>query len=177
MTEPFRVIAADPPWKFDDKLPGARRGAAKNYRCLTTNEICRFPLPPIATDAVLLLWRVAAIQADALKVVDVWGFTLKTEMVWLKKTSNGNRWFGLGRVTRAEHEICLVATRGRPKPLNHSTRSTFVTDVDGLSAIAGRHSEKPEEFYKIVESLYTGPYVELFARKQRPGWLCLGDEL
>jgi len=106
----------------------------------------------------------------------MWGFTPKTEIVWLKKTAHGNRWFGMGRTVRAEHETCIIATRGRPKVLNHSVRSTFVTDFAGLSAQVGRHSEKPEEFYKIVETLFDGPYVELFARRQRPGWTCQGDE-
>lgn len=175
MTEPFRVLVADPPWRYDDKL--GRRGAAHNYVTMSVEDVCRFPLPPLADDCVLFLWRVAVLQADALLVVRMWGFTLKTELVWLKKTVNGNRWFGLGHTLRAEHEVCLVATRGRPQVLNHSTRSTFVTDFEGLSAVAGRHSEKPSEFYAIVEALFEGPRVELFARRQRPNWTCLGDEL
>lgn len=177
MTEPFRVVCADPPWKFDDKLPGVSRGAQKNYRCLSDIEICRFPLPPIADDAVLFLWRVAAMQQEALDVVRMWGFKSKSELIWLKKTSTGLRWFGMGRITRAEHETCIIATRGRPTVLNHSIRDVIVTDVTGLSAQVGRHSEKPERFYEIVESLYSGPYLELFARRERLGWTCLGNEL
>lgn len=171
---PFRVLVADPPWKFGDKLPGKTRGAERNYTCMTAVDICRFPLPPLADDCVLFMWRVAAMQQDALDVIRMWGFNPpQREIVWLKKTVNGNRWFGMGRVVRAEHEICLIATRGRPKIKNHSTRSTFVT---GLSAVVERHSQKPEGFYEIVESLYDGPYCELFARRQRPGWTCLGDQ-
>ncbi len=116
-------------------------------------------------------------QQEALDVARMWGFTVKTEIVWLKKTAHGNRWFGMGRVLRAEHETCLVATRGRPNILSHSVRSTFVTEFEGLSAPVGRHSEKPEAFYRAVESLTAGPYVEVFARRHRPGWTCLGDEL
>lgn len=173
----FKVLCADPPWPFHDKLPGTSRGAAKNYRLLSINDLVRFPLPPLADDCILYLWRVAAMQQAALDVARFWGFTVKSEIVWLKKTANGERWFGMGRTVRAEHEICLVATRGRPQIKNHSVRSTFVTDVAGLSAVAGRHSEKPEVFYDIVESLSDGPYVELFARRQRPGWTCLGNEV
>jgi len=175
---PFQVLCADPPWQFNDRLPGVARGAAKNYRTLSTRELVRFPLPPIADDAALFLWRVAALQRDAVDVADAWGFAVKTELVWLKKTAGGRRWFGMGRTLRAEHEVALVATRGRPQVLNRSVRSTFVTDLDaaGLSAPVGRHSEKPEAFYAIVESLFAGPYCELFARRQRPGWTCLGDE-
>jgi N6-adenosine-specific RNA methylase IME4 len=177
MSEPFRVLCADPPWKFGDKLPGKKRGAVKNYSVMSVEDICRFPLPLLADDCVLFLWRVAALQQEAIDVVRMWGFKpAQRELVWLKKTAAGARWFGMGRVVRAEHEICLIATRGRPAVMNHSTRSTFVTDLAGLSAPAGAHSAKPEEFYQIVETLFQGPYVELFARQQRSGWTCLGDE-
>lgn len=144
---------------------------------MTTYDVCNFPLPPLADDCVLFLWRVASMQQSALDVVRAWGFVVKTEVVWLKKTVNGLQWFGMGRTLRAEHEVCLVATRRRPNVLNHSTRSTFITDFEGFSAPVVRHSEKPEKFYEIVESLYAGPYCELFARRQRPGWTCLGNEV
>ena len=173
---PFKVIVADPPWPFKDKLPGRNRGAAKNYKLMSVPDICRLPLPPVADDAALFLWRVASMQQEALDVVRTWGFTVKSEVIWLKKTASGHRWFGMGRTVRAEHETCLVATRGRPLVLNHSVRSALTTDFEGLSAPAGRHSEKPEEFYRIVETLFEGPYLELFARRQREGWTCMGDE-
>jgi len=179
MSEPFRVIVADPPWLFNDKLPGKTRGAERHYSCMTTYDLCQFQLPPLADDCVLFLWRVASMQQAALDVARAWGFNVKTELVWLKKTVNGKRWFGMGHTLRAEHEICLVALRGNSHIKNHSTRSTFVTteDVDGFSASVMRHSEKPARFYEIVESLYDGPRVELFARRQRPGWTCFGDQL
>lgn len=174
----YRVLCADPGWPFDDALPGDTRGAEKNYAVMTIEDIKNFPLPSLADDCTLFLWRVASMQQEALDVVKAWGFTVKTEIVWLKKTINGRRWFGMGRTVRAEHEICLVATRGRPETINKSIRSTFTTEFDfeGLSALVGRHSEKPEAFYQIIEALRTGPYLELFARRQRPGWTCLGLE-
>lgn len=173
----YRVICADPPWQFGDKLPGPSRGAEKNYGCLSVKDICEFPLPLLADDATLFLWRVASMQQEALDVIQAWGFTLKTEIVWLKKTRFGKRWFGMGRTVRAEHEICLVATRGKPETLSHSIRSTFELDCDGIEAITYDHSAKPEAFYRIVEELREGPYVELFARHHRVGWTMLGDEV
>lgn len=187
MVEPFRTIVADPAWLFADALPGETRGASSQYECMNMHAICSLTDDcgghimgqPIADDAILFLWRVAAIQQAALTVARAWDFTVKTDLVWLKKTSDGLRWFGMGRTLRAEHETCLVCTRGTPKLKNHSTRSTFITDLDvaGLSAVNARHSEKPEEFYKIVEGLSDGPYLELFARKRRPGWTSIGNEL
>lgn len=174
----YKVIAADPPWAFSDKLPGSGRGAAKHYTTMRPVDICRMPLPPLAKDCVLFLWRVASQQQEALDVVRMWGFTpVKTELIWVKKTSAGQRWFGMGRTLRAEHEVCLIATKGKPQVRNHNTRTTFTIDVDGFSAKAGRHSEKPDKFYEIVEALFDGPRVELFARRHREGWTCLGDEL
>jgi N6-adenosine-specific RNA methylase IME4 len=163
-------VLADPPWKFDDALPGAGRGAAKHYCCLSVEELCAFPLPPITDDCVLFLWRMAAMQQEALDVIAAWGFTLKTEIVWNKLTTHHKRWFGMGRIVRNAHEVCLVGTRGRPVRRSRSIRSTF-------DARVGRHSEKPAAFYELVEALYDGPYVELFARRRRPGWTSLGDQV
>ena len=170
MSEPARVLVADPPWPFKDKLPGAGRGAAKHYGLLSMRDLRCFSLPPLADDAVLFLWRVASMVEEAAALARAWGFVPKSELVWLKRTSGGKRWFGMGRITRMEHETCLIATRGRPKALSRSIRSTF-------EAPAGRHSAKPEAFFDLVEALYDGPYAELFARRRRPGWSCYGNEL
>jgi N6-adenosine-specific RNA methylase IME4 len=174
--KPFRVIVADPPWAFADKLPGKGRGAAKHYPTLSVGKICGFlhngdePKFPIADDALLFMWRVASMQAEALDVIRYWGFTLKSELVWLKRTATGKRHFGMGRYTRAEHEVCLIASRGKNIIHDHSVRSTF-------EARTWRHSEKPDAFFGLVEKLAPGPYLELFARRHRPGWTCDGNEL
>lgn len=167
---PYAVIVADPGWPFDDKLPDETRGAVKNYRTMALSEIKHFPLPELLPDCTLFLWRVSSMQFEALAVIQAWGFILKSEIVWIKKTKYGNRWFGMGRTVRNEHETCLIATRGHPLTLDRSIRSTFEAPV-------GRHSEKPDEFYSIVERLRAGPYIELFARKHREGWDSVGDEL
>lgn len=168
---PIRVLCADPAWSFGDKLPGKSRGAERNYRVMTVDEVCAFPLPPLADDALLFLWRVSSQVEEAYRVVRAWGFVPKTEIVWRKQTSKGNRHFGMGRIVRAEHETCVVAKRGRPAILSKSVRSVFDAPV-------GEHSEKPESFYTdVVEQLSAGPYAELFARRRRPGWDCYGLEV
>lgn len=170
ITTPFAAVMADPPWPFGDKLPGNKRGAAKHYKLLDMPAICRFPLPPIAEDAVLFLWRVASMPQEALEVVRAWGFTPKTEIVWRKTTKFGKRAFGMGRIVRAEHETCLIATRGRPQIQSKKVRSTF-------DAVVGVHSAKPEAIYEIIESLYPGPYLSVFDRRERDGWTCVGDQV
>lgn len=193
---PYSVIVEDPPWKHGDQLPGPKRGAGKHYDVMPTEEICALSLPPIADDAHLFLWRVASMQQEALDVVRARGFTVKSELVWLKRTKGGKEAFGMGRHVRNSHEICLICTRGRGAGIiNRSQRSTFTTEYDhtvaellgGLDDDGGgefeariaEHSRKPPEFYRIVEGLF-GPDVarlELFAREQRPGWTTLGNEV
>lgn len=167
---PFRVVVSDPPWKFSDSI--GKRGAAANYTTLTVHQLCDFPLPRLSRNCFLFLWRVASMQEEALMVMRSWGFTLKTEIVWEKTTKkSGLDHFGMGRIVRASHETCLVGVRGNPKVRDRSVRSRF-------SAPVGRHSEKPEFFYRdVVERLSRGPYVEMFARKRREGWTTLGDEV
>ena len=170
---PLRVLSADPAWQLGDSLPGPGRGAAKHYQTLSMFELQRFPLPPMLDDSLLFMWRVAAMQEEALRLVRAWGFVPKSEIVWVKKTKTGKRHFGMGRYVRAEHESCIVAARGKARDLitDKGIRSTFEAPV-------GEHSAKPEVFYReIVEKLIPGPYGELFARARREGWWCYGNEV
>lgn len=169
----IKTLVADPPWQFQDRLPGKSRGAAKNYPVLSLEDICNFLKTnhiQVADDARLFLWRVSSMQEEALAVMDAWGFTLKSELIWIKKTVNGARWFGMGHTVRMEHEVCLIGSRGHPPVLNRSVRSCF-------EAKYTRHSGKPEKFFDIVKRLSPGPYAELFARVPRPKWLQIGNEL
>jgi len=166
----YRVLVCDPPWRFSDSLPGKSRGAAKNYSTMRVEDIVKFPLPPLADDCYLFLWRVASMQPEAMMVVNGWGFTVKSEIVWSKKTVNGRQHYGMGRHVRASHETCLVCVRGKPKPGRDMMRSLF-------EARTGAHSEKPEKFYAMIESSFRGPFAELFARRHRRGWTCLGLEV
>lgn len=182
MTAPYRCIVADPPWAPSDKLPGRTRGAARHYPVMETSAICRY-LPslslPIAEDAMLFLWRLASMQRDALDVAASWGFRVVAEVVWVKRTSGGSLWFGMGRTVRGSHESCLVALRGRASKVRRSASVRSVFEAPLPDAL-GRpiHSAKPEAFFStVVEPLVDGPYLELFARRTRRGWTCLGDEL
>ena len=165
-TAPARVLVADPPWAFDDALPGPKRGAVKHYRTLNLQSIKDFPLLRLADDAVLIMWRVASMVEEAYEVVRAWGFMPKSELVWVKKTVTGKPFFGMGRIVRGSHETAIVATRGKYKPKSHSIRTVFEAPI-------GKHSKKPDEFYELVEQLSDGPYAELFARRPRPGWVML----
>lgn len=174
----YKVIVADPPWSFRDKLPGPKRGASKHYTTAPASSIERMALPfQIASDAVLFMWRVSSQVEEAYRVCRAWGFTPKSEIVWVKLTKTSpidigstKLAFGMGHRVRAAHESCIIAVKGRPKRLSNSIRSVFHAPV-------GEHSEKPDAFYRLVESLYPGPYVDVFARRHREGWTTIGDEL
>jgi N6-adenosine-specific RNA methylase IME4 len=169
----FDVIVADCPWKFGDKLPGHGRGAEKHYDCMTVKELCAFELPPIASDAWLIFWRVGSMQAEALQIIKAWGFKAPTsEFIWVKTTKAGKPRMGMGRSVRNCHEVALICKRG--KPTRHSTSVPSV-----IFAPRGEHSEKPQAFYEAVE-LLTGPGLaraEMFSRRRRKGWTAFGNEV
>jgi N6-adenosine-specific RNA methylase IME4 len=77
---------------------------------------------------------------------------------------------GLGYWTRSNSEVCLLATRGKPKRINADVRQ-------GIIAPRREHSRKPDCVHERIERLVAGPYLELFARQRRPGWDCWGNEV
>lgn len=165
-----RVVLADCPWAFRDRLPGRGRGAAKHYACLALHEIMRFPLPAIEDDAWLFLWRVHTHQEEARLVMQAWGFEYCSEIVWVKTTQGGRIRIGMGHTIRQSHEVCLVGRRGKPKPRDRGIPSVLV-------APRTEHSAKPASMYRLIERFSAGPYCELFARKREKGWASIGDQL
>lgn len=171
---PLRVLVADPPWRHRDQLPGPKRGASKHYaKTMTTEEIVRMALPPLAEPAVLFLWCVASMPQDALDVVRWWGFVAKSEFCWVKLTKAGKPNTGMGWHARMGHERCIIATRGRG--LSALRLSKAINSV--IMAPIGEHSAKPDRFYEAVRALYPGPYGEMFGRTRREGWHQMGNEL
>jgi N6-adenosine-specific RNA methylase IME4 len=84
----FKVGVIDLPWKFNDKLPGNGRGAEKHYSCMTFDQMKNLDLPKFEDNAILFMWRVASMQAEALDLMRAYGFTLKSEIVWIKGKKN-----------------------------------------------------------------------------------------
>lgn len=125
----------------------------------------------------------------AIDLMTEWGFKYKTGGVWNKVTRHGKQSFGTGYILRNTTEPFLIGTIGAPKIKNKGTRDAFFTgeipeDFTDVSAIAAitinalrrEHSRKPPEMYEIIENLFEGDYMELFARTQRPGWTSWGNE-
>jgi len=138
---------------------------------MTMEEVLAFEPPPFDRDCYLFMWRLASMPEEPFRVIRKWGFVPKTEVVWLKTTKTGKIHFGMGHHFRSCHETAIVAARGRPSRLAANIRDTFAAPV------GEEHSQKPEEFFDLVEEFCPGPRVELFARRHRRGWRCFGDEV
>lgn len=188
----YRCIVADPPWAPDDQLPGDTRGSSRNYNVLTQAQLEGFLSDQaharaltISLNAILFLWRLASMQTEALAVVNAWGFRQLSEVVWCKLTKEGKPWFGMGRTVRGAHETALICVRGPATRLiaAKNIRSVFEAPVPVDARGDYIHSAKPPEFFsQVVEPLIGGtarggPCLELFARRRRPNWHAIGDQL
>lgn len=178
------VILADPPWGFktwsgpEKKL--ASRGTVAPYKTMEMADIAALPVSELAApDCCLFMWVVWPTLPEALEIIKAWGFEYKTcGFSWIKGDSRQIEMFdddiipymGLGYWTRANSEVCLLATRGNPKRINADVRQAIVEPKR-------EHSRKPDCIYERIERLVPGPFVELFARTRRPGWLSWGNDL
>ena len=176
----YRVIYADPPWTFSTySRKGKGRSAEAHYDCMSLADIKALPVAEwAAADCVLLLWTTDPLLPTALDVLAAWGFTYKTVgFYWAKLNKSADPtiyrdasfFTGLGFWTRANPEMCLLATRGHPHRRNANVRKLIVSP-------RREHSRKPDEAYGRIERLCEGPYLEMFARSSRPGWDRWGDE-
>lgn len=179
----FRVIVADPCWQFSDKISmsSVPRGAAANYPTLTSKTIQELNVQSLAAkDSVLALWCPSSLLPEGLQTVSNWGFDFKQTWIWVKtkhkpKQSdnlNDSLAFGLGRMFRQTHEIALIGTRGKiyDKLINKSQRSVFIHP-------ATKHSVKPEGLQDMLDIMFPRVQkLEMFARRQRDKWICIGNE-
>lgn len=193
MSERYRTIVADPPWRYT-KDPGSRRAkmdepprgrgrqAEDHYETLTTEEIAALPIGDLAEDdAHLYLWVTNPLLTDQRPdikghlsvpaIARAWGFQPKTLLTWLKGEGGG----GVGWYFRGDTEHVLFCVRGDlPIPAEKRISNVF-------RGRKGPHSGKPDAFLDLVEQVSPGPYLELFARRarfRRPrhGWHYWGDE-
>lgn len=134
---------------------------------MSIEELCTLPVSEIAEkDCVLFLWATFPQLKEALQLIKAWGFQYKTvAFVWLKTNKKAGTWFyGLGFWTRGNAEICLLATKGHPKRQAKNVHQLIVSPIEA-------HSKKPEKAREnIVPLMGDLPKIELFARKESPGW-------
>lgn len=156
----FTVLLADPPWQYSHAI-SENRAIENHYNTMDTEEIASLPVNEICTrSAVLFLWVPNPKLEEGIYVLNEWGFTYRTCMVWVKDR------IGTGYWTRAKNELLLIGTKGDMPCPEESTRPESV-----IVSKRQKHSEKPEILYHIIEKMYPSlEKIELFARKEREHW-------
>jgi N6-adenosine-specific RNA methylase IME4 len=171
----YSTILADPPWQFQNRTgkvaPEHRR--LLRYPTMELKEIMDLPISQLAADnSHLYLWVPNALLMEGLKVMEAWGFTYKTNLVWYKvRKDGGPDGRGVGFYFRNVTELILFGVRGSMRTLQPGR-----TQVNLFATRKREHSRKPDEIYDLVEACSPGPYLELFARFRHPGWHQWGNE-
>jgi N6-adenosine-specific RNA methylase IME4 len=172
----FSTILADPPWRFQNRTGkvAPEHNRLHRYATMSIEEICDLPVPHhAAAQSHLYLWCPNAILPWGLRVMEAWGFTYKTNIVWCKvRRDGGPDGRGVGFYFRNVTELLLFGTRGKMRTLKPGRRQ-----VNFLSTRKEEHSRKPGEIFRIIESCSPGPYLELFARERIEGWQQWGNEV
>ena len=163
----YRIIYADPPWKYGSDYQDKFGHAKSHYSTMDLKELCDLPVKDIAMpNSVLFLWVTSPKLNWAFPIMDAWGFDYKTSFVWDKVKHN------YGNYNSVRHEFLLIGGRGSATPdvkkLHDSVVSIERTE---------KHSQKPPFFRDLIDELYPkGDRIELFARETFKGWKSWGFE-
>jgi N6-adenosine-specific RNA methylase IME4 len=172
----FKTILADPPWQFQNRTgkmaPEHKRLA--RYSTMTLDDIKALPVSDaVESTSHLYLWVPNALLPEGLAVMQAWGFNYKSNIVWQKvRKDGGPDGRGVGFYFRNVTEILLFGVRGK----NARTLQPGRTQVNIISTRKREHSRKPDEQYEVIQSCSPGPYLELFARGERPKWTIWGHQ-
>ncbi|MDD9802371.1 MAG: MT-A70 family methyltransferase [Deltaproteobacteria bacterium] len=172
----YSTLLIDPPWRFSNRTgkmaPEHRR--LNRYQTLSFDEIAALPVPEMMSEtAHCYLWCPNALIEFGLQTLRAWGFEYKTNIVWYKvRKDGGPDGRGVGFYFRNVTELILFGVKGRMRTLAPGRRQTNI-----IVQRKREHSRKPDELYQIIEECSPGPYLEMFARQQRPGWDVWGDEV
>jgi N6-adenosine-specific RNA methylase IME4 len=172
----FKTILADPPWQFQNRTgkvaPEHRR--LSRYSTMSLEEICMLPVEGVAAEtAHLYLWVPNALLPQGLEVMQRWGFTYKSNLIWHKvRKDGGSDGRGVGFYFRNVTEVILFGVRGK----NARTLAPGRSQVNMIETRKREHSRKPDEQYKLIEACSPGPYLEMFARGERKKWQVWGNQ-
>lgn len=172
----FRTILADPPWQFQNRTGkiAPEHHRLNRYPTMDLSDICALPVQNCATEtAHLYMWVPNALLPEGLRVMEAWGFTYKSNLVWHKvRKDGGSDGRGVGFYFRNVTELILFGVRGR----NARTLDPARSQVNMIQTRKREHSRKPDEQYELIEACSSGPYLELFARGGRAGWSAWGNQ-
>lgn len=173
MIPKYDVIVMDPPWKYGS-MQQLNKHVHEHYLTQSMKTMMAWPIQKMCKPTTMLyMWTTGPKMMDAKRLFDAWGFEYKTvAFVWDKERILP------GRYSMSQHEYVLVAyNRGQgktkmPKPINYQQWQL-------IREKRGAHSAKPETLQDRIE-LQWGPdvsYCEVFARRFRKGWDCIGNEI
>jgi N6-adenosine-specific RNA methylase IME4 len=172
----FSTVLADPPWQFQNRTgkmaPEHKR--LNRYATMGLDEIVELPVNAVTADtAHLYLWVPNALLPEGLRVLDAWGFSYKSNIVWHKvRKDGGPDGRGVGFYFRNTTELILFGVKGK----NARTLAPGRSQVNILRTMKREHSRKPDEAYDLIESCSPGPFLELFARGTRANWVSWGSQ-
>lgn len=164
----YSVIYADPPWSFSTAT-NAQKMNQNHYPTLEQKQLIAMA-PKVKKvcekDCVLFLWTINSHLKDAIHLMEEWGFTYRSSIVWEKNKGNQGR-----SGFRIFHEMLLIGWKGKP---DHDPDVWFRSIVEHKTL---GHSVKPPIFYEMIEALYPdAKRLEMFSRKKRTGWNSWGNE-
>lgn len=172
----FATVLADPPWRFANRTgkmaPEHRR--LSRYGTMDIETIRALPVAEVVSEtAHLYLWVPNALLPWGVEVMSAWGFTYKSNLIWHKvRKDGGSDGRGVGFYFRNVTEMILFGVKGK----NARTLAAGRRQVNLLATRKREHSRKPDEQYEVIEACSNGPYLELFARGTREGWVSWGNE-
>lgn len=159
----YQCIVIDPPWPYGTKYNSGTRRVASPYPEQSIEELLEFKIPA-DKNCVLWLWTTHRFLKDSFDLMEKWGFDYKATMVWDKQR------MGMGAWLRMQCEFCLMGVRGKPV-------WNLTNERDIISVARREHSRKPDEFYKLINTLVpTKHKIDIFSREKRDGWQQYGNE-
>lgn len=166
---PYGVIIADPPWEY--RVTKGQGIAEDQYSTMNMSDLKAMPVPELcADDCILFLWGTWPKLPEVVSLMAAWEFEYVTGLPWVKTNKkNGKLFYGIGYWVRGCSEYILIGRRGKVSPPR-------LKGFMGILSPTFQHSRKPDSVHQIAEAL-PGPYLELFARRSRPGWTVFGNEI
>jgi N6-adenosine-specific RNA methylase IME4 len=184
----FATVVADPPWNVkagralgayvldgDRQLFGPTSAGSRplSYPSMTVEQIAALPVASVTADnAHLYLWTINRYVDEAFDVARAWGFKYSTLLTWAKNPMGG----GLGGCYGISTEFVLFCRRGSLAAKVDIRTTWFNWKRPYNERGKPKHSAKPAAFFDMVEQVSPGPYLEMFARENRPGWSAWGNE-
>lgn len=164
----YKTVLIDPPWSYRNKKTGGNMisGAATKYPTMDIWDLLQLPIKNVVDkNSVMWLWATTPMLPDALELISYWGYQFKTIVYWRKIMS-----LGMGYWFRGQVELLLLGIQGKIKAF-HCQKPNFIQSK------AQKHSQKPEDSYKLIELVSPEPRLELFACRERKGWTTIGYDI